>query len=244
MSKRKWWTFASNLHHMIELYVHGCIGIALYSFLHFVKLHTSNLPATIIFLRWLVNYNLLFMIWYMILFPIREVLEVYILYVSGKELYQVPCLLILTLFNMKVERKRFWCSVVPHLRAKSAPYFFMFPKVQSESYGICKTPVYLNVYDLTPINSYVYWAGFGVFHTGLEGVPTLLIQCSFCNFSVRSLCCCLVLFEFCSMIRNSGAITNDWASIIKIMLGFNFSINLVSDIYSSCISKTKEILYF
>lgn len=70
---------------------------------------------------------------------------------------------------MKVERKRFWPSLVPyHLRAKSATYFFMFPKVQSASYSPCNTPVYLNVYDLTPINGYVYWAGLGVFHTGLE----------------------------------------------------------------------------
>ncbi|KAG6525219.1 hypothetical protein ZIOFF_015173 [Zingiber officinale] len=30
-------------------------------------------------------------------------------------------------------------------------------------------PVYLNVYDLTPINGYMYWAGLGIFHTGVEG---------------------------------------------------------------------------
>ncbi|CAA0831578.1 PPPDE putative thiol peptidase family protein [Striga hermonthica] len=33
--------------------------------------------------------------------------------------------------------------------------------------NIC-TPVYLNVYDLTPINGYVYWAGLGIFHSGVE----------------------------------------------------------------------------
>ncbi|XP_057496239.1 deSI-like protein At4g17486 isoform X1 [Actinidia eriantha] len=29
-------------------------------------------------------------------------------------------------------------------------------------------PVYLNVYDLTPMNGCFYWAGLGVFHTGME----------------------------------------------------------------------------
>lgn len=29
--------------------------------------------------------------------------------------------------------------------------------------------VVLNVYDLTPINNYMYWFGFGIFHSGIEG---------------------------------------------------------------------------
>ncbi|MCD7453526.1 hypothetical protein HAX54_021261 [Datura stramonium] len=28
--------------------------------------------------------------------------------------------------------------------------------------------LYLNVYDLTPANNYLYWAGLGVFHSGIE----------------------------------------------------------------------------
>ena len=31
------------------------------------------------------------------------------------------------------------------------------------------THVVVNVYDLTPINRYTYWFGFGIFHTGIEG---------------------------------------------------------------------------
>ncbi|KAJ4708321.1 DeSI-like protein [Melia azedarach] len=30
------------------------------------------------------------------------------------------------------------------------------------------TQVVLNVYDLTPINNYTYWFGFGIFHSGIE----------------------------------------------------------------------------
>lgn len=31
------------------------------------------------------------------------------------------------------------------------------------------TRVVLNVYDLTPLNNYLYWLGFGIFHSGIEG---------------------------------------------------------------------------
>lgn len=31
-----------------------------------------------------------------------------------------------------------------------------------------ETQVVLNVYDLTPLNSYSYWFGFGIFHSGIE----------------------------------------------------------------------------
>ncbi|KAJ0087239.1 hypothetical protein Patl1_09107 [Pistacia atlantica] len=37
------------------------------------------------------------------------------------------------------------------------------------SYGPGRAPVYLNVYDLTPMNGYVYWAGLGIYHSGVEG---------------------------------------------------------------------------
>ncbi|XP_010518715.1 PREDICTED: deSI-like protein At4g17486 isoform X1 [Tarenaya hassleriana] len=37
---------------------------------------------------------------------------------------------------------------------------------REDSGGI--TPVYLNVYDLTPVNNYLYWFGLGIFHSGIE----------------------------------------------------------------------------
>ncbi|CAK9178547.1 unnamed protein product [Ilex paraguariensis] len=65
--------------------------------------------------------------------------------------------------------KRAWKSVVPlHLKGKSSHHFCLFPKVKSAGHGPGNTPVYLNVYDLTPMNGYVYWAGFGIFHSGVE----------------------------------------------------------------------------
>ncbi|URE04888.1 UPF0326 protein [Musa troglodytarum] len=34
--------------------------------------------------------------------------------------------------------------------------------------GCGRTHLYLNVYDLTPINKYLYWFGLGIFHSGIE----------------------------------------------------------------------------
>lgn len=31
-------------------------------------------------------------------------------------------------------------------------------------------PVYLNIYDLTPINGYAYWLGLGIYHSGVQGL--------------------------------------------------------------------------
>lgn len=37
-------------------------------------------------------------------------------------------------------------------------------------------PVYLNVYDLTPINGYAYWLGLGVYHSGVQGIADPLFN--------------------------------------------------------------------
>ncbi|KAI4339874.1 hypothetical protein MLD38_024765 [Melastoma candidum] len=70
---------------------------------------------------------------------------------------------------MKFGPKKGWRSAVPlRLRGKSSTRFCIFPKVKSDDFGPGSAPVYLNVYDLTPMNGYVYWAGLGIFHSGVE----------------------------------------------------------------------------
>ncbi|RAL49361.1 hypothetical protein DM860_012794 [Cuscuta australis] len=61
-------------------------------------------------------------------------------------------------------------SIVPlHLQGESALKFCLFSDVKSSVYNSPgNAPVYVNVYDLTPVNGYFYWAGVGVFHTGIE----------------------------------------------------------------------------
>lgn len=72
---------------------------------------------------------------------------------------------------MKLRSKKGWKSVVPlRLTEKSARHFCFFSKVKSDNDDSKSTPVYLNVYDLTPMNGYVYWAGLGIFHSGVEGM--------------------------------------------------------------------------
>ncbi|KAH0456238.1 hypothetical protein IEQ34_014145 [Dendrobium chrysotoxum] len=36
-----------------------------------------------------------------------------------------------------------------------------------------RSHLFLNVYDLTPINNYLYWFGLGIFHSGIEADPEL-----------------------------------------------------------------------
>ncbi|GKV29873.1 hypothetical protein SLEP1_g38753 [Rubroshorea leprosula] len=70
---------------------------------------------------------------------------------------------------MKSKSKKGWKTMVTfRLRNKSASRFRLFPKVKPTSFEPGSTPVYLNVYDLTPMNGYFYWAGLGIFHSGVE----------------------------------------------------------------------------
>ncbi|KAH1065698.1 hypothetical protein J1N35_030685 [Gossypium stocksii] len=71
---------------------------------------------------------------------------------------------------MDFESNKKWksMSVVPRLlKNKSASRCFL-PKVKPASSDPGYTPVYLNVYDLTPMNGYFYWAGLGIYHSGVE----------------------------------------------------------------------------
>ncbi|KAL8158710.1 hypothetical protein V2J09_000247 [Rumex salicifolius] len=38
----------------------------------------------------------------------------------------------------------------------------------SDEVGVGSSQVVLNVYDLTPVNHYTHWFGFGIFHSGIE----------------------------------------------------------------------------
>lgn len=70
---------------------------------------------------------------------------------------------------MKSGSKNGWNSLIPfRVGRKSTFRFCLFPKVRSTGQTSANTPVYLNVYDLTPLNGYVYWAGLGIFHSGVE----------------------------------------------------------------------------
>ncbi|KAG4114006.1 hypothetical protein ERO13_D12G018600v2 [Gossypium hirsutum] len=70
---------------------------------------------------------------------------------------------------MKLQPKHGWHSIMPlRRRGNSGTQFCMFPKARSAGCSPGNAPVYLNVYDLTNVNGYVYWAGLGIFHTGVE----------------------------------------------------------------------------
>ncbi|WOK92383.1 deSI-like protein [Canna indica] len=69
---------------------------------------------------------------------------------------------------MKLGSKKGWKSLMPLRLSRASTRFCLFPKVRSASQTSGSAPVYLNVYDLTPINGYMYWAGLGIFHTGVE----------------------------------------------------------------------------
>ncbi|KAL4194264.1 hypothetical protein AMTRI_Chr05g58480 [Amborella trichopoda] len=49
--------------------------------------------------------------------------------------------------------------------------------------------LYLNIYDLTPVNDYLYWFGLGIYHSGIETMPlfvpniSLSVQMRNCRFA-------------------------------------------------------------
>ncbi|KAF5812353.1 putative PPPDE peptidase domain, PPPDE putative peptidase domain superfamily [Helianthus annuus] len=71
-----------------------------------------------------------------------------------------------------------FCSFTPFrgMKSKIVPYngnpsslFCISPRDDSSRfYPPGTAPVYLNVYDISPINSCISWTGLGAFHTGLE----------------------------------------------------------------------------
>lgn len=116
---------------------------------------------------------------------------------------------------MKSKLKNGLCSAVPlHLQGESATRFCMFPKVKSVCCSPGNTPVYLNVYDLTPVNGYFYWAGIGVFHTGVEGESTFNFWCMFLRsrpyFGLGSWYIHLVCLEHLLYVKLVGLKVHPW----------------------------------
>ena len=63
-------------------------------------------------------------------------------------------------------------------------------------------PVYLNVYDLTPMNGYAYWLGLGVYHSGVQGV-------SFIYF-VYALLFIIIFFFLCLFLMGLWGLFGSW----------------------------------
>ncbi|GMI96790.1 hypothetical protein like AT1G47740 [Hibiscus trionum] len=70
---------------------------------------------------------------------------------------------------MDIEKREKWKLEVPRILKNNSASRCFFAKVKpTTSFDPGCAPVYLNVYDLTPINGYFYWAGLGIFHSGVE----------------------------------------------------------------------------
>lgn len=61
----------------------------------------------------------------------------------------------------------------------------MFCRLMSRKRKTGSVPVYLNVYDLTPMNGYAYWLGLGIYHSGVQGLCSFVFFFN-CLFSVFS----------------------------------------------------------
>jgi hypothetical protein len=65
-------------------------------------------------------------------------------------------------------------------------------------------PVVLNVYDLTPMNNYLYWFGLGIFHSGIEGT---YVSTTFCPVEVVHI---LVLVQYLFGGDKVSAVTSSY----------------------------------
>lgn len=109
---------------------------------------------------------------------VQETFLIYLAEWSSSNLFFLICIDILgdwsaylcTWRDVTSGLKKGWHSLMPlNLRGKAAAQFSLFLKVRSAGQTKGSSPVYLNVYDLTPMNGYFYWAGIGIYHSGVEG---------------------------------------------------------------------------
>jgi hypothetical protein len=63
------------------------------------------------------------------------------------------------------------------------------------------TNVVLNVYDLTPLNNYFYWFGFGIFHSGIQGSFPITITLFVFLFLLHSM---MLIFFIMFILINSS----------------------------------------
>lgn len=84
--------------------------------------------------------------------------------------------------------------------------------------------VVLNVYDLTPINNYTYWFGFGIFHTGIEGqFYSVLVCLSFLIFLFMN---SLLLFLFGICFNFIHWLVVQDVLLVFLLFLFSFFLNL------------------
>ncbi|KAJ0624139.1 putative PPPDE peptidase domain-containing protein [Helianthus annuus] len=57
----------------------------------------------------------------------------------------------------------------PPLPPHHSESFSSESRSSERDYSNMDTQVFLNVYDLTAVNSYSIWFGFGIFHLGIQG---------------------------------------------------------------------------
>lgn len=86
------------------------------------------------------------------------------------------------------------------------------------------TPVLLNVYDLTPVNDYLYWLGFGVFHSGIEvhGMEYGFGAHDFSSsgvFEVQSKCCPGFVYRKTVWLGTTDMSREDFRSFIERLAG-------------------------
>ena len=64
----------------------------------------------------------------------------------------------------------------------------MLCRLMSRKRKTGSVPVYLNVYDLTPMNGYAYWLGLGIYHSGVQGLCLYKYICIYIYFIVCFRC--------------------------------------------------------